>query len=531
MHLHRLRIPLAAVLAAAALHADRPSDGPSWPAERIGGPYAALLNSSTDLGASSDQHVQVTAALHDGRAPSRLGKWAHRAGLSVRWRTGDNWAILDGPAPAMGAALGVAVHDYLGPQGQRFHASPFQPTVPTALRAEVEGLGRVLSYTPHHHAGPWPLPAEVPDQGLSPTAVLRAYNAEPLASSGATGQGSTVVVFAFDGFDQADLDMYSSAYGLPPFTPEVVGGMPAERRGEATMDLEAIHAVAPGAKTVLVNALPTVEGGGAYPKIAAMMLDVHRRYPGAIWSLSIGWACDKLLTAADLAPIRAALATAMRSGTTALNASGDLAGLGCKGKAGDNWSAPPSPDDIGVDAVASLPEMTAVGGTTLSTDRSGRWLAERAWFDSPLSNGSGGGASVLFDKPDWQQVAPAGAPPGRRLVPDIAAIADQFTGLKIVFNQRFALGGGTSLAAPVWAGLTALMNDYLTRNGGWPVGELNPRLYRIAAGAPHPAFQDITAGGNAVWLAGPGYDMVTGLGTPNIENLVKDVLVDQKLHG
>lgn len=527
VHLHRLRLLLPAVLVAAALHADVPSAGPNPAAEPIGGPYAALLSSSVDLGASSEPHVQVTAALRDGRSPSRLENWAHDAGLSVRWRTGDDWAILEGPAPAMGAALGVAVHDYRGPRGQRFYASPNQPAVPPALRVEVDGLGRVLSYTPHHSAGPWPLPTEVPDRGLSPDAVLRAYNAEPLVRSGATGRGSTVVVFAFDGFDQADLDMYSSAYGLPLFTPEVVGGMPVERRGEATMDLQAIHAVAPGAKTVLVNALPTAVGGGAYPKIAALMQDIHRRYPGAIWSLSIAWACDKLITAADLVPVRSALKTAIRSGTTALNASGDLAGLECKGKGGSEWSAPPGPDDIGLDAVASLPEMTAVGGTTLSTDRTGRWLAERAWFDPPLSNGSSGGASALFERPSWQQVAPVGAPPNRRLIPDIAAIADQFTGLKIVFNQQFALGGGTSIAAPIWAGLVALMNDYLIANGSWPIGELNPRLYRIASGAPRPAFQDITAGGNAVWLAGPGYDMVTGLGTPNVDNLAQNLFVDR----
>lgn len=506
-----------------------PATGQTASAERIGGPYAALLAGSTDLGPAVDEHAQVTVALREARPPDRLTAWARDAGLSVRWRTGDNWAVVEGRAQAIAAALQVAVHDYRGPHGRLFYASPHQPSVPTPLHAEVDGFGRVLSYTPQHGASPWPLPREVPDQGLSPDAVLHAYNAKPLQRSGATGRDTTVVVYAFDGFDQADLDMYSSAFGLPLFTPDVVGGMPTERRGEATMDLEAIHAVAPEAKKVLVNARPTVEGGATYPKIAAMMEDTHRRYPGAIWSLSIGWACDKLLTAADLAPIRSALAAALRAGTTALNASGDLAGLECKG--GDNWSAPPGPDDIGLDAVASLPEMTSVGGTTLSTDPSGRWLAERAWFDAPLSNGSGGGASALFDQPSWQQVAPAGAPPDRRLVPDVAAIADQFTGMKIVLDQRFALGGGTSLAAPIWAGLTALMNDHLTRNGGWPVGDLNPRLYRIASGAPRPAFQDITEGANAVWLAGPGYDMVTGLGTPNIDNLVKDLFVDQKLHG
>ena len=72
------------------------------------------------------------------------------------------------------------------------------------------------------------------------------------------------------------------------------------------------------------------------------------------------------------------------------------------------------------------------------------------------------------------------------------------------------------------------MNQYLLANGGQPLGDLNPMLYRIAAGAPLPGFRDVTLGGNAVDTAGPGYDLVTGLGTPDIDNLVRNLLVLQK---
>ena len=84
-----------------------------------------------------------------------------------------------------------------------------------------------------------------------------------------------------------------------------------------------------------------------------MFEEADRQFPGAVWSLSIGWGCDKLITATDLAPVQSALAAAQRHGTSAFDASGDTAGLECKG--GDDWSAPPGPDDIGLDAVASLP--------------------------------------------------------------------------------------------------------------------------------------------------------------------------------
>jgi kumamolisin len=292
------------------------------------------------------------------------------------------------------------------------------------------------------------------------------------------------------------------------------------------MDLEVAHAVAPDAQKVVWNARSTVEGDGGYEKIGQMLEDADRQFPGAVWSFSIGWGCDKLITAADLAPVRSALATAHSHGTTAFNASGDLAGLECKG--GDDWSSPPGANDVGLDSVASLPEIVDVGGTTLSTDAKGVWQAEQAWFDVPLSQGTGGGVSSLFDRPDWQRSVLADRHQTRRLTPDVAAVADPFTGVRIVFDQQELVGGGTSQSAPIWAGLAAVMNQYLFANGGHELGDLNPVLYRIAAGAPLPAFRDVTLGGNAVNTAAPGYDLVTGLGTPDIDNLVRNVLVLQK---
>ena len=348
-----------------------------------------------------------------------------------------------------------------------------------------------------------------------------------LAAQGFTGKGQTIVIFAFDGYDQADLDSFTSLYNLPKLTPTLVGGQPAEPRGETTMDLEVAHAVAPDARKVVINARPTVEGDGAYEKIAQMLESADEQFPGAVWSFSIGWGCDKLITAADLAPVRSAIAAAHANGTTSFNASGDLAGLECKG--GQDWSSPPSDADIGLDSVASLPEMTNVGGTTLSTDAKGVWQSEQAWFDVPLSLGSGGGPSSLFDRPDWQRSVLRDKEQGRRLTPDVSAVADQFTGVKIVFNGKQLVGGGTSQSAPIWAGLAAVMNQWLIANGGRQLGDLNPLLYKVAEGSRLPGFRDVTLGGNAVADATPGYDMVTGLGTPDVDNLVRNILVLQKL--
>ena len=500
---------------------------PSWAAsDRISGPYAALLGSSTDLGPARTGVIRLTAALRPGTAPHRLTDWAAGNGLSVQWRSGDPWAIVFGEPPAMAGALGVEIHDYRARRGTVFYASPQQPAIPPDVTGEVAELGRILGYTPYREALP-PPPLEVPDQGLKPDALLRAYNVTPLRDAGYTGKGETVVIFAFDGFDQADLDLFTQTYNLPPLAPEVLGGQPAERRGEATMDLQAAHAVAPEARKVLVNARPTVDGAGSYEKIGALMEEVNRRYPGAVWSFSIGWGCDKLITAADLVPVRTALTRAQENGTTAFDAGGDLAGLECKG--GNEWSSPPHSDDIGLDAVASIPEMTNVGGTTLSTEGSGRWLSEQAWFDAPLSQGTAGGTSALYTRPAWQQDLAGVEADDSRLAPDISAVADPFTGVRIVFGQQEIVGGGTSLAAPLWGGFAAVMNQYLVERGASRLGNLNPLLYDVARGAGLPGFHDVVLGGNAVADAGPGYDLATGLGTPDLDNLVRNILVLKKL--
>ncbi|SEH52627.1 kumamolisin [Mycolicibacterium rutilum] len=492
----------------------------------IAGPYSYLLADSTDLGPSRNADVQVTMALRDRRRPVTLYDWAGGRHLEVRWRAGQDWAVVEGAAQQVADAFDVEVHDYRGRRGQVFYASPQQPQIPAGLSDEVRELGRILGYLPHHTSHIWTLPLDVPDKGLTPGNLLNTYNIAPLTAAGYTGKGTTIVFFAFDGFAQADLDTFADTYGLPRFAPEIVGGELDEPRGETTMDLQVAHAVAPDARKVVVSAQPTVTGDGAFEKIGQMFEETDRRFPGAVWSFSIGWGCDKLITAADLAPVRAALAAAQARGTTAFNASGDLAGLECKG--GDDWSSPPGDNDIGLDSIASLPEMTDVGGTTLSTDNQGRWLSEQAWFDVPLTVGTGGGVSSLFERPPWQRAVLRDRDTDRRLTPDVAAVADPFTGVRIVFQQTPLVGGGTSQSAPIWAGIAAVMNQYLLANGGRLIGALNPLLYRMAQGAALPAFRDVTLGGNVVADAAPGYDLVTGLGTPDVDNLVRNLLTLQR---
>ena len=114
-------------------------------------------------------------------------------------------------------------------------------------------------------------------------------------------------------------------------------------------------------------------------------------------------------------------------------------------------------------------------------------------------------------------------PSHKRMVPDVSADADPTTGMTLYMQGGLQQGGGTSQAAPLWAGLTALINQYLKKKGLKPVGFMNPALYEIAAGKPpYPAFHDVVLGTNLAYPATPGYDLSTGLGSPDGFNLARD---------
>ena len=247
-------------------------------ATRITGPFARLLAQSTDLGPaqpSGSRHRRTDPAGDAGQPH----QWAAGHGLSVHWRDGDGWAILEDartPSPAPSASPSTTIGPGTATSSMPHLNSPASPSPPV----RVAGLGRILSYTPTGRVCPPTPPRDVPDGGLLPTQLVSAYNMTGLSRQGYTGKGSTVVVFSFDGFAQADMDSFADWFDVPRFTPEVIGGMPTQISGEATMDLQMIHAVAPDAKLVMVNARSTVENGSAYIKLGELMESVDRQFPG-----------------------------------------------------------------------------------------------------------------------------------------------------------------------------------------------------------------------------------------------------------
>ena len=180
---------------------------------------------------------------------------------------------------------------------------------------------------------------------------------------------------------------------------------------------------------------------------------------------------------------------------------------------GDQGSTELLPDDRQhVDFPASSPWVLAVGGTRVIAAQ-GVVTHESVWNDGPDS-ATGGGISNLFAVPSYQSNAhiPSSVNPGHRLgrgVPDVAALADPQTGVKVAFPDGTVQAvGGTSAAAPLWAALIACLNEALDKT----IGFLNPPLYKSMSNG---VLRDITDGDNGAYRAGPGWDACTGLGTPN----------------
>ena len=213
----------------------------------------------------------------------------------------------------------------------------------------------------------------------------------------------------------------------------------------------------------------------------------------------------------------------------------------------DSWINNPSLPALGGSGFwpADDPYLTSVGGTTLTMNGSGAsYASERVWnwgnippgWNGSGFVGSGGGFSAVYPIPSWQQGLDMTANRGSRTwrnFPDIAMTADNIV---IVWKGGLWFGGGTSCAAPLWAGFMALVNQEAAANGQPAVGFLDPALYTLGTSADYTNnLHDITVGNNVTDTSGglfsavPGYDLCTGWGSPNGSNLIHSLALPQRL--
>jgi kumamolisin len=406
----------------------------------------------------------------------------------------------------------VRVDRYRARSGVRFYAAQRDPVVPWPLRSVIGATGHISSYATVRRESIRP-------GGLRPADLLKAYNITPLRSHGLNGSGQTIAFIEIDGYDQNDLDAFAQHFNLPPLQPHIANGVRLSNvEGETELDLEVAHEIAPRARLKLYNCPNNCSGSD----LVTIESRAVRENPRGIVSVSIG-ACEPAAGRGDAQAESGAFAPAAALGVSTFVASGDNGAFTCLDQ---DWGAPPGPRALGVSIPASVPGVTAVGGTRLSLHDNAAWYREEVWENPAETSGSGGGRSSYFGRPSWQRGPGTGG--SQRQVPDVAGDADPLTSAQVVIGGNLTEAGGTSQAAPIWAGITALVNGYLKGHGKPVAGFMNPALYRLAAGSPaYPPFHDVTVGGNLVYPAGPGYDMATGLGTPNAWNLARDLLIQK----
>jgi kumamolisin len=336
--------------------------------------------------------------------------------------------------------------------------------------------------------------------------VLKAYNADELNVS---GKGQTIAIL-IDTFPRdADLKTFWRRNNLPVTLQQVEkinvsGGHLPVPEGEETLDTEWTSGVAPGAK-VRIYASGSLEFV-ALDRALDRILEDAPSQPG-MRQLSVSLGLGELFLGGPQGEVATQHQKFLRLAAAGVNV------FVSSGDAGSN------PDGTGHGAGGSLQaeyassdsSVVGVGGTTLRLAVNGTVADESGWV------GSGGGKSIFFQRPAWQ-TGPGVFPGTERLVPDVSLAADPNEGAFIVFQGRVMQIGGTSWSAPVWAGLCALINEARTNGGMQALPFLNPLIYPLLGTS---CFRDVIQGSNGEFHAGSGHDLVTGIGVPNVEELIR----------
>jgi subtilase family serine protease len=393
----------------------------------------------------------------------------------------------------------------------------------------------------------------------NPAQLQQAYGLNALYSRGITGKGATIVIVEPYGSPTiaSDLRAFDRAENVPnppslriirpagkvphynPGNPDMVGWA-----GETTLDVEYAHAIAPGAKILLVE----TPGGGrsgtaALSPVLTAEKYVIRHHLGDVISQSFG-ITEQAIGSAAIRSLRGAYTAAYANHVTVLAASGDTGAAGLEASQTSYYT------HAVTSWPASDPLVTAVGGTHLDLDSSGnRNSADTVWNDTYSKNanqlvngsngpnplGTGGGKSAVFARPSYQSKV-RGITGGHRGLPDISMSA----ACSGAVNLYQTFGGqppgwyaacGTSESSPLFAGIVALADQV----AGHRLGLINPALYRLAS-QHAPGLVSVRSGNNTVsfrqggkrhtvrgYGARAGYNLATGVGTINAQLFVPEL--------
>ena len=538
---------------------------------------------------------------------AKVTQWLQSQGFTVdRIANSRTQVWFSGPVSKIETVFRTEMHNF-ELKGEAHFANATELAVPAALSDVVLGFANLDNFRPKSHVKVRRVSADSM-QGhftsnltgthfLIPPDFATIYDINPLYSHSpsfdGTGQklavvGQTALFSTATGgiatltAPPTDVDAFRSAAGLPArtasnFTLTLVPStgtsvLSTADIDEASLDVEWSWGIAKGANLnyVFVGSSTTAS------VFDALHYAIENNLAPVI-SISYG-NCESALPSSFIPQIQGWGQQANAQGQTITAASGDFGAADC-----DTSPTLPAQGGLAVDIPAALPYVTGVGGTEFTGDAGGtvtgtapntcaaatpfwqqscsltsggsaiKYIPETTWNDTTAAqqlDGTGGGASILFSKPDWQ--TGTGVPAdGARDVPDIALNASNGHDSYLFCSQNSCVNGfrlsstnanpngltaagGTSFGAPTFAGIVAILNQ---ATGSTGQGNVNPTLYAVAASTPN-AFHDITSGNNIVpcgagtpncpttgtlqygFSAGPGYDQVTGLGTLDVNNLV-----------
>ncbi|MGD0773663.1 MAG: protease pro-enzyme activation domain-containing protein [Candidatus Solibacter sp.] len=543
------------------------------PLLRIGGMRLRLKPSPIQAA----QIAQLLAEQQDPASPNYRNwltpeEYADRFGLSsndfaavLAWLQSQGFTLdyvararnsvgFSGTAGQVENAFHTEIHRYTA--GRETHyANATDPSIPADLAPVVQvirGLDDFRIKPMARPVKPVPLVSGNGTHVLGPADLATIYNVNPLYQKGIDGSGQKIAVISGSAVLLSDIQAFRQAFGVPKNDPQqvLVPGYPdpgviSDAEGEADLDLQYAGGIAPGATILSVYASDMA---------VALEYAIDQNLAPII---STSWGvCEAEGTSgpSDFAAWETVAQQANLQGATWLASSGDSGAAGCD----PHQKVQVASDGLGVLLPSSLPEVTALGGTEFNDSTGTYWnttngtglgsalgyIPEVAWNDTALDTSlggglaaTGGGASNYFPKPVWQTAS--GVPAANhRYVPDLSLAASWDHDPYAVSQEGSFIGsGGTSASTPLFAGIVALLNQYLVSNHALAkagLGNINPTLYRLAQSAP-TIFHDITAGSNIVpctsgtpdcsggqlgYNAGVGFDLATGLGSVDVYALV-----------
>lgn len=515
--------------------------------------------------------------------------WLQQQGFSIDSVARSRNSIrFSGTVRQVEQAFSTQMH-YYNVEGKQHFAPATELSVPAALAPVVLAIRNLSDFRPKPmHVAPSRPDFTSSQSGyvhFAPGDIKVAYN----IPSNYTGAGQSIAVIGQSAIQVSDIENFQNAASLATKEPLLMlvpdTGSSATFTGdesESDIDIEWLGAIAPGANIVFVYAGSNSNAGVFDSLTYAVDEDI-----APIISISYG-ECEVGLTTPAIASYELTNKQAVTQGQTIIASSGDYGSTACYGDYGN--TAPVAQDEVlAVNYPASSAYVTAMGGTeiTAADDVTGtgywqaangtdvltsalQWIPDVAWNDDSAASGSqygwssalsasGGGFSTLVPKPAWQSaLTPAD---GHRDVPDLALYSSPnypgylycssdssvgvtlscASGFRDEYGEYLTVAGGTSFAAPIFAGMVALINQAKGYTGGQ--GLINNELYTLAAGASYSsAFHDVTSGtsagttdvgneclagssycssaGKSAYPTATGYDEATGLGSVNLANLI-----------